>query len=154
MRKKDDIIIPIVIRGNSPFIKISINGTELTFLVDSGAGLSVYDKKFIELLCISEDQLGEAITDISGVGNNSFAGHMVMIFFGIGDKRFANQFTVTDLGETFRAFKESFGEVAGIMGGDFLFNYKAVIDYGECEMRIDNAQISSVMHAVMENVKG
>ncbi|MCR4922278.1 MAG: aspartyl protease family protein [Bacteroidaceae bacterium] len=144
--------IPLVIRGNSPFAKISINGNELTFLVDSGAGLSVYDKKFINILGLSTDQLGEAITNISGIGENSFDGRLVMIFFNIDNTRFANQFTVSEMGDTFRAFKDSLGDVAGIIGGDFLFSYGAVIDYGQQELRFEKDRINSIMHDIMSRI--
>ena len=153
MEESNQLQIPIVIRGNSPFVKININGNELLFLIDSGAGLSVYDKKFISYLGLSEDQLGAAISDISGVGENSFGGRLVMIFFKICDTMFANQFTISELGNTFRAFSESLGDVAGIIGGDFLFNYEAIIDYGAHEMRIEKDRINSVMHDIMEKVE-
>ena len=153
MKESNQIQIPMVIRGNSPFITININGNEMIFLVDSGAGLSVYDKKFISYLGLSEDQLGDAISNISGVGDNSFGGKLVMIFFKVGNTMFANQFTVSELGNTFRAFNESLGDVAGIIGGDFLFNYGANIDYGSQEMRIEKDIISSVMLDIIGKVK-
>ena len=153
MEQTNTFKIPIIIRGNSPFAKICINGNELTFLVDSGAGLSVYDKNFISYLGLSEDQLGAAITNISGLGDNNFDGRLVMIFFSVADMRFANQFTVSELGETFRAFKGSLGDIAGIIGGDFLFNYGAIIDYGAQEMRIEKDRIKSVLREIMAHVK-
>ncbi len=149
MKESNQFQIPIVIRGNSPFVKININGNELMFLVDSGAGLSVYDMKYINYLGISEDQLGETVSNISGVGDNNFGGKLVMIFFNIAEIRFANQFTVSELGNTFRAFKESLGDVAGIIGGDFLFNYGAVIDYRTKEIRIEEDRITSVMQEII-----
>lgn len=148
MKRSDVFSFPIVLRGNSPFVKININGHKLTFLVDSGAGLSVYDKKYISYLGITEDQLGDAVTDISGIGDNSFDGRMGVIFFQINEMRFANQFTISELGDTFRAFKDSLGDVAGILGGDFLYNYEAIIDYGTCEIRIDKTKITSIMDAI------
>jgi hypothetical protein len=75
-----------------------------------------------------------------------------MIFFWVHNVRFANQFTVSDLGETFRAFKDSLGEVAGILGGDFLCDYGAVIDYGKQELQIDIDKISSTMQKIMKQV--
>ena len=148
MEQTNTFKIPIIIRGNSPFAKICINGNELTFLLDTGAGLSVYDKKYLQYLGLTEDQLGPAVTNISGVGENSFGGRLVMVFFNIDDMRFVNKFTVSELGETFRAFKDSLGDVAGIIGGDFLFNYGAIIDYGAQEMRIEKERVDSVMKEV------
>lgn len=148
MNNSNTFSFPIVIRGNSPFAKIDVNGHELTFLVDCGAGLSVYDKKYIGYLGINENQLGEVVSDISGIGDNSFNGRMGMMFFTIADMKFANPFSITELGNTFRAFKESLGEVAGIIGGDFLYNYEAIIDYGAREIRIDKAKIISLMDAI------
>ena len=148
MKESNTISFPFVVRGNSPFIKISINDHELTFLIDSGAGLSVYDLKFISYLGISEGQLGNAISNISGVGDNSFGGRLVMIFFKMAGNMFANQFTVSELRNTFRAFKESLGDVAGIIGGDFLYNYGAIIDYGAKEIRIEKERISSVLDGI------
>lgn len=153
MEESNTFSFPIVVCGNSPFAKICVNGHELTFLVDSGAGLSVYDKKFIDYLGITEDQLGNAITNISGVGDNSFGGKIVMMFFNIADMSFANQFTVSELGDTFRAFKNSLGDVAGIIGGDFLYNYGAIIDYGACEIRIEKTKISSIIHDILQRTK-
>jgi len=148
MEQTNTFKIPIIIRGNSPFAKICINGNELTFLLDTGAGLSVYDKKYLQYLGLTEDQLGPAVTNISGVGENRFGGRLVMIFFNIDDMRFVNKFTVSELGETFRTFKDSLGDIAGIIGGDFLFNYGAIIDYGAQEMRIEKERVDSVMNEV------
>ena len=148
MEQTNTFKIPIIIRGNSPFAKICINGNELTFLLDTGAGLSVYDKKYLQYLGLTEDQLGAAVTNISGVGENRFGGRLVMIFFNIDDMRFVNKFIVSELGETFRTFKDSLGDIAGIIGGDFLFNYGAIIDYGAQEMRIEEERIDSVMKEV------
>ena len=148
MEQTNTFKIPIIIRGNSPFAKICINGNELTFLLDTGAGLSVYDKKYLQYLGLTEDQLGAAVTNISGVGENRFGGRLVMIFFNIDDMRFVNKFIVSELGETFRTFKDSLGDIAGIIGGDFLFNYGAIIDYGAQEMRIEKERIDSVMNEV------
>jgi hypothetical protein len=153
MQESNTFSFPFVVRGNSPFAKISVNGHELTFLVDCGAGLSVYDKKYISYLGISEDILGETVTNISGIGDNNCEGKLVMLFFGIEDMRFANTFTVSELGNTFRAFKESLGDVAGIIGGDFLFNYGAIIDYGACEIRIEKAKIASIMQEILQKVE-
>ena len=154
MKELSSMHIPIVVRGNSPFVRININGKDMLFLVDSGAGLSVFDRQFINYLGLSDDQLGDTISNISGVGENSFGGRLVMIFFEIADMKFANQFTVSDLGETFRAFKESLGEIAGLIGGDFLFNYGAIIDYGAEEMRIEKTRIFSVMNDIMSHIGG
>ena len=148
MQQTNTFKIPIIIRGNSPFAKICINGNELTFLLDTGAGLSVYDKKYLQYLGLTEDQLGAAVTNISGVGENRFGGRLVMIFFNIDDVRFVNKFIVSELGETFRTFKDSLGDIAGIIGGDFLFNYGAIIDYGAQEMRIEKERVDSVMNEV------
>lgn len=148
MEQTNTFKIPIIIRGNSPFAKICINGNELTFLLDTGAGLSVYDKKYLQYLGLTEDQLGAAVTNISGVGENRFGGRLVMIFFNIDDMRFVNKFIVSELGETFRTFKDSLGDIAGIIGGDFLFNYGAIIDYGAQEMRIEKERVDSVMNEV------
>ena len=148
MERTNTFKIPIIIRGNSPFAKICINGNELTFLLDTGAGLSVYDKKYLQYLGLTEDQLGAAVTNISGVGENRFGGRLVMIFFNIDDMRFVNKFIVSELGETFRTFKDSLGDIAGIIGGDFLFNYGAIIDYGAQEMRIEKERVDSVMNEV------
>ena len=148
MEQTNTFKIPIIIRGNSPFAKICINGNELTFLLDTGAGLSVYDKKYLQYLGLTEDQLGAAVTNISGVGENRFGGRLVMIFFNIDDMRFVNKFIVSELGETFRAFKDSLGDIAGIIGGDFLFNYGVIIDYGAQEMRIEKERVDSVMNEV------
>lgn len=148
MEQTNTFKIPIIIRGNSPFAKICINGNELTFLLDTGAGLSVYDKKYLQYLGLTEDQLGAAVTNISGVGENRFDGRLVMFFFNIDDMRFVNKFIVSELGETFRTFKDSLGDIAGIIGGDFLFNYGAIIDYGAQEMRIEKERVDSVMNEV------
>ncbi len=121
--------------------------------MDSGAGLSVYDKKFINYLGLTEDQLGETVTNISGIGENSYDGRLVMVFFNIADMRFSNLFTVSYLGDTFIAFKDSLGDVAGILGGDFLYNYGAIIDYSAQEIRLNRDKIECVMQLTIERMK-
>ena len=140
--------IPMTINRNSPFVTINLDGKDLLFLVDSGAYGCLIDKKYVsipdDMLCPEEQFVG--------LGDSQVAGNTIMAFFQIGDERFCCPFScLGNLCDTLPKFTD-IGEVTGILGGEFLYNYEAVIDYKNSEIRIERSKIKEILSAVLTQV--
>ncbi len=150
MEKTNTHCIPIVICDNSPFVRITFDGKDLLLLVDSGCQDCLLDRKLISL---PDEKLGTG-SRLSGFGNTSVVGHDILAFFKIADRDFCSICTVLDLGNAFNKFKNTIGEVSGIIGGNFLCNYEVVIDYGAKELRISESKITEIFEKTMKMVGG
>lgn len=146
MAQSDIFSIPLDLCGYSPFVKILFEEKELTMLVDSGACGCLIDRKYIHL---PDDMLGgEQI--LTGLGDTTATGHAVMLFFKVGGELFGCPFTTTEMGNTFQNFPDDLGEIAGIIGGEFLSTYEVLLDYKHGELRIDRQRIKEIVESIKE----
>ena len=150
MEKTNTLCIPIVICDNSPFVRITFDGKDLLALVDSGCQDCLLDRKLISL---PDEQLGKG-SSLTGFGDASFVGHDIFAFFRIAEHVFCSICTVLDLGNALNKFKNTIGEVSGIIGGNFLCKYEAVIDYKAKELRIEESKITEIMEDTMKMING
>ena len=117
--------------GYHVFVKGEINGKSVYLLVDTGASRSVFEKeKVSELVTKKALQPNPEVT--MGIGADSVESHTAIISsFVIGKLFIPRMKTVfMDLSHVNRAF-EMIGipKVDGIVGGDILRKYDALIDY-------------------------
>lgn len=148
MEETQVLSIPMTIYRNSPFVTINLEGKDLLFLVDSGAYGCLIDKKYVS---IPDDMLGPE-EQFVGLGDSQVAGNTIMAFFQISDERFCCPFScLGNLCDTLPKFTD-IGEVTGILGGEFLRNYEAVLDYKNSEMRIERNKIKEIMNAVLAQI--
>ncbi|MBS1520058.1 MAG: clan AA aspartic protease [Bacteroidetes bacterium] len=117
--------------GYHPLVVVKINGTSYTLVLDTGASRTAFDHDILE-------QSGTAITASErlstglGVTNmNSFTA--VINEIHIGDLNIPDfEVAVLDLSTINVAYRQlNHPEVLGVLGGDILVKYKAVIDYGQ-----------------------
>ena len=115
---------PIIICDNSPFIKVNCNKEDIWFMIDSGCQGCVLDINYVS---VPLEQLKEET--LTGVGENSNKGYEVLMSFSIGNEDFYCSSTALDLGTTFDKFTKRIRKIVGLLGGEFLYNYKMILDY-------------------------
>jgi hypothetical protein len=119
-------------------VKGTIHGKEANFLIDTGASRSVFDPKtissFIENI---EFEKKEGMT--AGVGSSDLESATFIV-----DKFFVGDMEITDyeaVALDLENIHEMYGklglpQIDGILGGDLLKRYKAVINYRSKKLRL------------------
>lgn len=125
--------------GFHPLLDIQLYGRKFTVVLDTGASRTAFDK---DLLAVHEDALILETDKLStGLGTNEMTSYTAIIpDLYIGDLHIQNhQVAVLDLSTINIAYRQmNHPEVLGVLGGDILMKYKAVIDYGKKELRLKN----------------
>ena len=124
-------IIDLHGEGYHPLVEIKVNGTFYILVLDTGASKTAFDHNLSE-------QSGAAITASerlsTGLGvTNMSSSTAVIRHIQIGDLHIsAFEVAVLDLSTINVAYRQlNHPEVLGVLGGDILVKYKAVIDYGQ-----------------------
>lgn len=131
------VTVPIIIidlheDGFHPLLEISVFGKAFLVVLDTGASKTAFDHAL--LLQIKEDAdivISEHLS--TGLGTNNMASSTLII----DDLKIGNfaieklEVAVLDLSTINIAYRQlGHPEVLGVVGGDILMKYKAVIDYG------------------------
>jgi len=126
--------IPIEEDGMHLMVKGQINGVNASFIIDTGASRSVFDVNGVEMY-LAQGRKPRRIDKISaGLGTVDMESAMVTFQqLQLGDLVIRNYRAVLLNMEHILGSYEKLGlpRIDGILGGDLLFKYKAVIDYGE-----------------------
>jgi len=117
-------------------IKGKVNGKEAKFILDTGASRTVFDEnQIIELLGHNDMQEVDKLS--TGLGTSSMESKTVIIDeFKLNDISINNyEVAVLDLQHVNQSYeKNGLPTIDGVLGGDILMNYNAVIDYSNKEM--------------------
>lgn len=116
--------------GYHPLVEVSIFGKPFTLVLDTGASKTAFDHGAL----LNEDAKLEVSDRLStGLGTNDMASSTAVIRdMKIGDLQIDEfEVAVLDLSTINIAYRQlNHPEVLGVLGGDILMKYKAVIDYG------------------------
>jgi hypothetical protein len=122
--------------GYHPLVEIMVNNNPYTLVLDTGASKTAFDH---DILLQSDAggaiQASERIS--TGLGTTNMASSTAIIEdIHIGDLHISNfEVAVLDLSTINIAYRQlNHPEVLGVLGGDILMKYKAVIDYGKGEL--------------------
>jgi len=140
-KKIKTVIVPLKLvriekNGCHLTLSLLVNKCKALMVVDTGASQTVFDKSRVEEL-LGHDNFEDVSVLSTGLGTSSMKSHMVKIpQIDIGRLQVKNKkFVVLDLSHVNRAFEMmKIKPVDGVIGGDLLKKYKAVIDYGKKEM--------------------
>ena len=119
-------------------VKGSIHGKEANFLIDTGASRSVFDPKIISTF-IDDLQFEKKEGMTAGVGSSDLEAVTFLIDrFSIGALEITDyQAVALDLENIHEMYgKLGLPRIDGIMGGDLLKRYKAVINYRCKKLRL------------------
>jgi len=118
---------------------LSINGKAASVIIDTGASRSVFDENRITNY-INFDELEEHDRLSSGLGTNTMTSKKVELEkLEVGDIVLTNyDATILDLSHVNASYEKlELTPIDGILGGDILFDYNAVIDYSKGELVLD-----------------
>jgi predicted aspartyl protease len=119
-------------------VKGMIHGKEANFLIDTGASRSVFDPNTITDF-IDDIQFEKKEGMTAGVGSSDLESSTFVIdSFSIGDMKIHNYEAVAlDLENIHEMYaKLALPHIDGIIGGDLLKKYKAVINYRSKKLRL------------------
>jgi hypothetical protein len=119
--------------GFHPLVNVTVYGKPFTLVLDTGASKTAFDHTMLSgagdtASIKSSDRLS------TGLGTNNMASSTASISdMLIGDLQVAEfEVAVLDLSSINIAYRQlNHPEVLGVLGGDILMKYKAVIDYGQ-----------------------
>jgi hypothetical protein len=124
--------------GFHPLVKISVFGKSFTVVLDTGASKTAFDQT---MLLLADEHTIVSISDrlSTGLGTNSMASSTAVISDLYIGKLLIDEFEVAvlDLSAINIAYRQlGHPEVLGVLGGDILMNYKAIIDYGKQTLKL------------------
>ncbi|MDB5130259.1 MAG: clan aspartic protease [Mucilaginibacter sp.] len=127
------IIIDLHEDGFHPLVEISVFGKPFFVVLDTGASKTAFDHTLL-IRANSGTQIIVSDHLSTGLGTNSMASSTAVIHnLHIGDLLITEfEIAVLDLSTINIAYRQlGHPEVLGVLGGDILMKYKAVIDYGQ-----------------------
>jgi predicted aspartyl protease len=126
-------IIDLNADGFHPLVNVTLDGNPFTLVIDTGASKTALDKDL--LLNANEKVILNINESLStGLGTNTMQSYTTMINdLRIGDLQVTSfEVAVLDLSTINIAYAQmGHPEVLGVLGGDLLMRYEAVIDYGK-----------------------
>ena len=123
--------------GFHPLVDVTIFGKPFTLVLDTGASKTAFDHA---MLVHERLELKASTRLSSGLGTNAMTSFTTMIDdLSIGDLHIhAFEVAVLDLSAINIAYSQlNHPDVLGVLGGDILMRYKAVIDYGKSSLSLD-----------------
>ena len=118
--------------GYHLILPIQINKKKAVMVIDTGASQSVFDKDRIARI-LGHEKFTKLDTLSTGLGTSSMKSHSVTLpEMKIGSVKIENEeIIVLDLSHVNASYKVmGIKPIDGILGGDFLQKFKAIIDYG------------------------
>ena len=122
-------------------VEVVIFGHPFNVVLDTGASKTVLDKTSIEKYIATDDLLSSDKLS-TGLGTNSMESFILYLpSFNIGKLKIENfEAAVLDLSSISAAYESlQLPPVIGVIGGDILQKYKAVIDYNKLELKLSRA---------------
>ncbi|RYZ96134.1 MAG: clan AA aspartic protease [Sphingobacteriaceae bacterium] len=119
--------------GFHPLIDVNLFANTFKLVLDTGASKTAFDKTLLaeanaEALISATDKLS------TGLGTNSMESYTAIITdLHIGDLKIDEfEVAVLDLSAINIAYEQlNHPQILGVLGGDILMKYKAVVDYGK-----------------------
>jgi predicted aspartyl protease len=141
MKRKKKIIISLKILlidndGMHLLVKIKINNRVARMIVDTGASRTVLDKNRIHRF-VKENNFEKHDSLSTGLGTNNMESHIAEIKkLEVGSWKLENIVLVLlDLSHVNVSYGHiGIKEIDGVLGGDILSKYDALIDYGKKQM--------------------
>ncbi|MCB0401365.1 MAG: clan AA aspartic protease [Flavobacteriales bacterium] len=124
-------IIAIEDDGFHLLTSVTLNGKPASMIIDTGASRSVFDENRI-VQFLGHNNLEEHDRLSSGLGTNTMTSKKVKLDnLTLGDLQLVNyDATILDLGHVNTSYEKlELEPVDGILGGDILKDYQAIIDY-------------------------
>jgi predicted aspartyl protease len=133
-------IIDLQDDGFHPLVEVVVFGKPHTVVLDTGASRTVFDKS---ILLEANNEIALTDTDklSTGLGTNSMSSSKLVLHdLHIGSLHIPNfEVAVLDLSHINNAYSQlNLPLILGVLGGDVLMQYKAVIDYGKSTLLLNS----------------
>ncbi len=128
--------------GFHMLVKVTVFKKPFKLVLDTGASKTAFDKTLL-LELIHENELKNSGHLTTGLGTNDMESFTTEILdFYIGKFHIPSlEVAVLDLSAINTAYQKlAIAPVLGVLGGDVLMEYNAVIDYGKCKMVLKSAE--------------
>ncbi|MCI0920117.1 retropepsin-like aspartic protease [Sphingobacterium rhinopitheci] len=115
-------------------------------VLDTGASKTVLDKQLLIDMGLAQEELISSNILSTGLGTNEMESHTLYLeSLMISDWTIKNiQVAVLDLSTINYAYQQmNFPAVIGVLGGDILYKYGAVIDYKKKTLKLNSRKIKS-----------
>jgi len=137
-------IIDLQEDGFHPLVNISVFGRSFILVVDTGASKTAFDQM---MLLQADNQAVVTVSDrlSTGLGTNTMASSTAMVHdLFLGDLLIDKfEVAVLDLSTINIAYRQlGHPEILGVLGGDILMKYKALIDYGTKVIQLQKGPIT------------
>jgi len=119
--------------GFHPLLNIKVFGKKFTVVLDTGASQTAFDKTLLQK-ANKKGRINESDILSTGLGTNNMESFTATIHdMRIGRLKIPEfEVAVLDLSTINTAYQQmGHPVVLGVLGGDILMHYKAVIDYGK-----------------------
>lgn len=118
-----------------------VEGTDLRFVLDTGASHTVLDINWAREN-LSEDEIKLASEPAHGIGSPVEVHKAELASFEIGDLIIKeHSIPLIDFNSINGIYqREGIEEVQGILGGDILLEYNAIIDYSKMKLEFNSAK--------------
>lgn len=146
--KKDRVIVPLEIidlreDGVHPLINISVFGKSFIVVLDTGASKTAFDQALLlqahaQAIVTPSDSLS------TGLGTNNMVSSTAIISDLYIGGLLIDEFEVAvlDLSTINVAYRQlGHPEVLGVLGGDILMKYRAVINYGKKVLKLKTTKL-------------
>lgn len=120
-------------------VEVVVFGQPFKAVLDTGASKTVFDKTVVSGLIADSDSLKSTDKLTSGLGTNSMESFILTVpELKVGKLSVVNfEAAVIDLASINYAYeKMNLPAVIGVLGGDILMSYNAVIDYGKSVLKL------------------
>lgn len=148
-RKKSDILnrgyipIPIYVHETHGYLRlqVTINGEKMLFILDTGSPYTVINRATAQKMKLITISTG---TRVSGINNHKLPLGRASVNMSVGDMDLGKQeigvLHMNMANKTCRNFNalQEIGRVSGLIGTDFIRNYKAIISYPESMLYVQS----------------
>ena len=132
-------IIDLQNDGFHPLVEVVVFGKPFILVLDTGATKTAFDKELLQQ-ANQETEFSDSDQLSSGLGTNTMASYTALIFdMQIGPLAIPPfEVAVLDLSTINIAYSQlNKPQVLGVLGGDILMQYKALIDYGASTLTLN-----------------
>jgi len=119
-------------------VEVVVFGQSFNVVLDTGASKTVFDKNVIEKHMKDTELMSSELLS-TGLGTNSMESHTIILpVLKIGKFKLKNfEAAVLDLSTISQAYSSlNLPPVIGVLGGDILMPYKAVINYKKLHLKL------------------
>lgn len=140
-------ILKLEKEGYHILVEVEVMGTLQLMVVDTGASKTVFDRKMLISQGVSENEFKSSELLSSGLGTNAMKSETYELrHFKMGNwKTSLTEVAILDLSAINFAYQQmKLPPIIGVLGGDILLHYGAIINYKKKTLRLNDRKLKNV----------